>query len=229
MRKKVNPEVDPEVQIEEAISKSEKFLQENGKKLLTALCAVVIVIGGYFGYEQLVKAPKAEKAIASIYNAELSFGKGEFELALNGDQNNAGFIEVADKYASTAVGNIANHYAGICYMKLENYNEAIVALSKFKDVKGAEASIINAQNKGIIGDAYSQLKDYNKAISYYEKAISISDNSLTSPYFLMKAAGVYKTLGNNAKALECYETIKNKYFNSIEARDIDKYIGQLTK
>lgn len=229
MSKKVSPEIDPEVQIEEALSKTEVFLQENGKKLLIALCAVVVVIGGYFGYEQLVKAPKSEKAIAAIYGAEFAFADTMWEEALAGTDSYAGFLEVADKYSSTTAGNIANHYAGICYIRLEKYNEAIAYLSKYKDVKGKEAGMVNAQNKGLIGDAYSQLKDYNKAITFYEKALSLSDNTLTSPHFLMKAAGIYEELGNNAKALECYETIKTKYFSSVEAMDIDKYIGRLTK
>lgn len=229
MSKKINQLADPEVQIEQAIYKSEHFIEKNGKKLLIALCVVVVIIGCYFGYTHLVKAPKEQKASTMAYGAQLLFGQGEFDKALNGDGNNPGFIEIIKNYGSTATGNSAAHYAGICYIKIGDFKTAISYLEKYNDVKGEVASIINAQNKGLIGDAYVELKDNTKALSFYEKAIAISDNELTAPYYLMKAAGVYEATGNKEKALECYQKIKNTYFQSLEARDIDKYIGKLTK
>lgn len=229
MSKKVNQQADPEVQIEQAIYKSEHFIEKNGKKMLIALCVVVVIIGCYFGYTHLVKVPQEQKASTMAYGAQLLFGQGEFEKALNGDGNNAGFLEIVKSYGSTATGNSAAHYAGICYMKMGDFKTAISYFEKYGDVKGEAAAIINAQNKGLIGDAYVELKDNAKALSFYEKAIAISNNELTAPYYLMKAAGVYEANGNKEKALECYNKIKNTYFQSLEARDIDKYIGKLTK
>jgi len=33
-------------------------------------------------------------------------------LALNGNENDLGFITIADKYGMTRTGNLANYYAG---------------------------------------------------------------------------------------------------------------------
>lgn len=229
MTKKTNQHEDPEVQIENAISKGENFIEKNGKNMLIALCAIVVLIGAYFAYTHLYKAPQESKASKIVYVAQQFFAQGEFEKALNGDGNNAGFLEVIKEYGSTATGNIANHYAGICYLKTGDFEKAIASFEKYTSVKGAAASVINAQNKGLIGDAYSELKNNNKAVTFYEKAVAESDNELTAPYYLMKAGSVYEVLGNNSKALECYEKIKTTYFQSMEAREIDKYIGRLTK
>lgn len=229
MSKKINQQEDPEVQIEQAINRSEHFIEKNGKKLLIALCVVVVVLGCYFGYTNLVKSPKEQKAAEVAYVAQQLFGKGDFAQALNGDGNNAGFLDVIKNYGSTAAGNTAAHYAGICYIKMGDFKTAITYLEKYKDVEGTAAAIINAQNKGLIGDAYVELKENAKAISFYEKAVAASDNQLTTPYYLMKVAGVYEANGDTVKALAAYEKIKNTYFESMEARDIDKYIGKLTK
>lgn len=229
MTKKTNQHEDPEVQIENAISRSENFIEKNGKNMLIALCVIVVLIGAYFAYTHLYKVPQENKAAKIVYVAQQFFAQGEFEKALNGDGNNAGFLEVIKQYGSTSTGNISNHYAGICYLKAGDFKKAIESLEKYTSVKGTAASVINAQNKGLIGDAYSELKDNAKAVSFYEKAIAESDNDLTAPYYLMKAGCVYEAMGNNTKALECYEKIKTTYFQSLEAREIDKYIGRLTK
>ena len=50
--------------------------------------------------------------------AEIYFEKDSFNLALNGDLNSAGFIDIADDYSSTKTGKLANYYAGICYLNL---------------------------------------------------------------------------------------------------------------
>lgn len=228
MSKKVNQQEDPEVQIEQAIGKSEQFIEKNGKNLLIALCVVVVLIGCYFAYTHLVKAPNEQKAATVVYVAQQFFAADEFDKALNGDGNNVGFLDIIKNYGSTSTGNVANHYAGICYLKMGDFKSAISYLEKYKDVEGVAAEMINAQNKGLIGDAYVELKDNAKALSFYEKAIAVSDNQLTTPYYLMKIAGINVANGDTAKALECYEKIKNTYFNSMEARDIDKYIGKLS-
>lgn len=229
MTQKTTHHEDPELQIENALSKSELFLQRNGKKLLITLCVIVGLIAIYFGYTHLIQTPQEEKASTMAFAAQQQFATNDFSLALNGDGEDAGFIEVAEKFGSTPTGNIANHYAGICYLRLGDYNNAIKYLEKYKAVEGAAAEIINAQNLGLTGDAYAQLKDNDKALSFYEKAIASSDNSLTAPYYLLKAGGMYEAKGDSKKALECYENIKNNYFQSLEAREIDKYIGRIAQ
>lgn len=228
MKKNIKHNEDPEVQIENAISQSERFIEKNGKKLLVTLCVIVVFLGGYFAYNHLYKMPEEQKASSTIFVAQQFFTNGDFEKALNGDDNNPGFLEVLTKYGSTPTGNIASHYVGICYLNLGDFNKAITYLNGYSQVDGKAATIINAQNKGLIGDAYVELKDNTKALTNYEMAISLSDNGLTTPYYLLKAAGVCEAMGNNAKAIEFCQNIKNNYFQSLEARDIDKYIGRLS-
>ena len=227
MAKKDKQTKDPEVKIENALGKTENWLIRNRKVLMGILIAAVAVALIIFGYIHIYKNPRQLKASEASFVAEQYFANDQYDLALNGDGTNDGFVEVAEQYRNTAAGNMASHYAGICYLKLGDYDNAMEYLGKYKKVKGFPASIVNAQNAGLIGDVYSQKGDYKNAVAMYEKAVKESDNILTVPIYLKKAGLVYEQLGDNAKALECYQTLSEDYFNSLEARDIDKYIGRV--
>lgn len=226
-KKKATAAPAPEESIENALSKTEKFFEKNAKTLLTALIVVVVIVGGYFGFKYLYSMPRANKAADMMFVAEQQFAAEDYQLALDGDGNNAGFIEVVDKYASTPAGSLAAHYAGVCYMKLGQVDDALQYLTKYRKGKGAAAGIINAQNLGLQGDVYDAKSDYAKSVELYRKAVDVSDNDLTAPYYLAKLGGAYAKLGKIAEAVAAYKTITENYASSMEARDADKYIGQL--
>ena len=100
-------------------------------------------------------------------------------------------------------------------------------LRKYDAASGAPAEIVNAQNLGLQGDILSDGGDLEKAAALYRKAVKASENSLTAPYYLKKLGQVEEALGNKAAALAAYQRIADEYFNSLEARDIDLYIGRL--
>lgn len=220
---------DPEVAIENAIYKSENFIQRNGKTLLVILAVIVLFVGAYFGVKSLYSEPRQQKAAAMMFVAEQQFARDSFALALKGDGNYPGFLDVIDQYGNTRAGNVAKHYAGKCYMYLGEYQAALDCFRKYKHVKGLSAQLINAQNAGMMGDAHVQLNELEAAAEQYEKAVETSDNDLTAPYYLKKAGMVYEKLGNGKKAMDAYEKIKYSYGGSMEARDIDKYIGRLAQ
>lgn len=215
------------MQIENAIVQTESFIERNSKTLIIILVAAVVLAVGIFGYTHFYKLPRQAKAAAAAYVAEQYFAQDSMALALNGDGTNDGFITIVDKFGSTPTGNLAAHYAGICFLQAGDYDAAMSYLKKYKAVEGAAAGVINAQNKGLMGDIYSQQKDYKNAIALYKEAVSVSDNSFTAPIYLKKLGLVYEEQKELAKALECYQQIKTSYFNSFEARDIEKYIARL--
>lgn len=216
---------DPEEKIESAISHTEQYLYNNGKKLLTVLGVLVLVAALFVGYKFLYKTNRAEKAGSAMFVAEQQFAVDSFYLALNGDGNNAGFLEIINKFGSTPQGNIAKHYAGVCYLHLGELDNALVFLGKYNKTKGTANAVINAQNYGLQGDIYVQKGDYVKAADLFRKAVAASDNSLTAPYYLSKLALVYDKLGKTAEAKTAFERISAEYPASMEGRDVQKYIG----
>ena len=225
---KPHTEQDPEVAIASAIGRVEGFIMKNGRSLLIALAVVVVVVGGFFGYKYLVVGPRTEKAAAMMFVAEQQFAVDSFDLALNGDGNFAGFLDVIAKYGSTPAGNLAKHYAGICYLKEGQYEQALEYLKKYSPETGsAPSALIAAQNYGLQGDALVQMGDFAEAVKSYEKAVAVGKNALTAPYYLKKSGEVYEKLGEYDKALAAYKTIGTDYASSMEARDIQKYIGRI--
>lgn len=216
---------DPEVAIESAINRSEGFIYKNGKTLLTVLAVVAVIVCGYYGYEYFIQNARNQKAADMMFVAEQLFEQGDYDGALEGDGNNAGFIDVIGKYGSTVSGNIAKHYAGVAYKELGDLDKAMEYLSKYKKVKGVPGALINAQNIGLQGDILSQRGDIAGAVKKYEEAVSVGDNSFTSPVYLKKAGIAYEALGKRDEAVRAFQKLADTYPTSLEARDIEKYIG----
>jgi tetratricopeptide (TPR) repeat protein len=158
-----------------------------------------------------------------MYVAEQYFEKDSFKLALNGDGANYGFIDIIDEYGFTKAANLAHYYAGISLMKTGQFEEAISHLEKFD----ADDIMVGSVAMGAIGDCYAELKDIEKAASFYMKAGLRKPNEFTSPIFLKKAAFAYEELKNYDKALKAYEKIKKDYPESQEGKVAEKYITAL--
>jgi tetratricopeptide (TPR) repeat protein len=206
--------------VEHALSKSEQYIEENKKSLTIILAAIVIVVGGYMGYKHLYIGPKEIEAQSQVFMAEQYFEKDSFRLALEGDNNASGFNQIIDEYGLTSTANLCQYYAGICYLRMGKFEDAIEHLKKF-DSGDKLVSVIAI---GAIGDAYVELGDYKKAVNFYEKAANKNKNNFTSTIYMKKAGLVYEKLGDYKKAVESYKKIKKNFPNSDVARDIDKYI-----
>ena len=107
--------------VEHALSSTEHFIEKNQKNITIALIVIVAVVGIFLGYKRFIVSPKEKDAKNEIFAAEQYFEKDSFNLALNGDGNNLGFLDVIDKYKSTKPGKLARYYAGISYLKLGKF------------------------------------------------------------------------------------------------------------
>lgn len=208
--------------VENALTRTEHFIETNQKSLTIIVLAIIIVVGGYLGYKKLYLAPMEEKAQSQIFAAEQYFEKDSFKLALNGDGNYLGLLDIINKYGPTKTANLAYYYAGISYRGLGKYQEAINYLKKFN----AGDLIVTPIAFGAIGDCYVELNNLSKGVDYYEKAASYRDNEFSTPIFLKKAGIVYESMKKYGKAIDLYEQIKEKYPKSTEARDIEKEIAR---
>lgn len=216
-----------EAAVVEAVSKTEKFFQENGKKVVIAVVAIVVVaVAGYL-YKSLVVDANAEKAAELIVDAQERFAgeNADFALALNGDENGAGFLDVVEQYGSTKAGNIAKHYAGICYLRLGDLENADKYLSMYKPVKKLGAEVVNAQNIGLRGDIAVEKGEYEAAVALYKKAVAASANIYTAPLYLYKQILAYAALGNKAEAQKCLDVLQADYATTVEAREAEKVLG----
>ncbi|MBR5076472.1 MAG: tetratricopeptide repeat protein [Bacteroidales bacterium] len=209
--------------IEQTVSATEQFYNEH-KKLIWGIVAAVLVIGlGILAYQKFIYQPKCAEAMEQSYPAEMNFQAEEYDLALSGDGNNLGFADIIDEYGSKA-GKAVYLYAGICELRLGNYEEALSYLKKYK----VKEPILSARARACEGDAYVGLGDYAAAVRSYKAAVAVADNVFAAGY-LLKEGSAYEALGQNAEALACYKTIEQDYPQSLEAYDIAKHIARVSE
>ena len=213
----------------EAMNKTELFFEKNGRKLSYLFIVLLIIAGGVFAFRSLVMQPKEDRASEMIAGAQNRFEaeNPDFELALNGDAEAAGFLAVIDEYGSTEAGNLAKHYAGICYLNMGDFENAAKYLAMYSAVDGIPGAIVNAQNLGLQGDAAVELQKYADAVNFYKKAAAISDNNLTAPLYLRKVAQVELKQGNAEAAKALLQNIMDNHAQSMEAREAEKLMAAI--
>ena len=207
--------------MQEAVSKTEEFFKKYGNMMYGCILAVLIVALAILAYNRFILQPKKQQATDQMAQAERWFLAGEYELALNGDDNDPGLLEIIDQYGSKA-GEAVYMYAGVAALQTGDFQGAIDQLKKY----GGKDPILKARAEACIGDAYAELQDYTNAISYYKKAAKTTDNALAAAY-LLKAGIVAEEAGDKAQALTFYKEIKDQWGNAPEAMEIDKYISRI--
>ncbi len=209
--------------VEEALSKSELFIEKNQKLLVIILGSIALIILGYFGFQKFILDPREKEAQSQMFMAERYFEQDSLRLALNGDGQFPGFLEIIDNYGMTKSAKLAHYYTGIIFLNQGQFEDAVDHLKKFntKDVMLAPMA------KGAIGDAYMELGKKEEAASQYLEAANTFKNDFTTPVFLQKAAWAYEDAGSKDKALDAYNEIKTEYPRSAEARDVEKHITRL--
>lgn len=226
---KKNEKIKAQAEAEEMVSKSEAIFKKYKKQIICCLVAVLVIISGVMLYKQMIVKPRAEKANNAIAKAQNFFNEQQWEKALKGDSTGVqGFIAIAEEYSSTDAGNLANLYAGLCYAKLDKWQEAVNYLNQFEtsdDVMVSPLSMMAA------GDAYANVNNLDQAVSSFRKAAEMADkaaeggiNNSVSPNALLKAGIILLKQNKKDEALAVFQNIKDKYLQSPVRGEIDKYI-----
>lgn len=213
------------VDIVEVRDQAQGFMEQNQNLVFGGLLALVLIVGGLFAYNNFYKAPRQVEATEQMYQAQIQFERDSFARALtNPGGGYPGFLDIIDSYGGTAAGNLAHYYTGIAYLNLGQYEAAIDYLEDYNP----DGTITPIMKYGALGDAYAELNDFDQAMSYYERAADAGENEMLTPYYLKKVGMLHERQGNFSRALQAYEEIKEKYPNSPDGRDIDKFIVRVS-
>jgi tetratricopeptide (TPR) repeat protein len=212
-----NPEV-----IAERLEGAEHWIEQHPKIVFGILGAIILVVGGYFGFRYWVGTQEAQ-AQKDMFQAIRYFESDSLNLAVNGDGNNLGFLQIIDDYRFTQASKLANFYVGAIYLKQGKFKPAILYLEDFSSTD----LLVQARAYSLIGDALMELKEYGDAAKFYMKAADYKANKFFSPTYLMKAALAYEKLNQNDKAKEAYQQIIDQYWNSSEYQNARKYKARL--
>ena len=223
MAKKKAQQADNLQELESALTKTERFIEENQKPITYAVGAIILVVIAYLGFTRFYLQPREQEAQSQMFMAENYFEQDSFNLAINGDGNYLGFLDIIDDYGMTKPANLAKYYTGISYLHLGQYEDALDYLKGFK----TKDLLLGPIAEGARGDAKLELGDMEGALKHYEKAYSMNDNELTTPVYMMKAARLLENMDELEDALAIYQEIKEKYPETDEGQNADKYIARV--
>jgi len=206
------------------IAKAKDFWTQYQKIIVIVAGAIIVLVGGYYGYKNFIQNPKEEKAAEAIFKAEEYYRMDSLQKALNGDGLNLGFIKVIDKYGGTKMGNLARFYAGYCYLRTGDFNNAVKQLEEFS----TSEKLVQARAYKLLGDAYSELGKNDEAISNYKKAANhFKEDNANSAEYLFFAASLAEKSGKTKEAIELYKELKDKFPDTRQGNDADKYLAKL--
>lgn len=218
--------------LDETANKTEEWFENNQKPILGVVGAIIVAGLAFFAYTKFVSGPKEENASNDMFFAQEYFNQAMngaeakdslLQLSLKGGGGNYGFLNIIEEYNGTKAANIATYSAGMAYLELKNYEKAIEYLDNFS----ADDVMLAPLAKGNIGDAFSQLGQFEDAMTYYKKAINESDNAFTTPLYLFKAGLLAKEQEDYATALTYFKRIEDEYPDSQQAKTVGAYIAQV--
>jgi len=212
------------------IAKAKDYWERNNKVITIVAVAIIVLVGGYFGYKNFIVKPKETKASDSMFKAEEYYRNDSVNLALNGDGQHPGFLTIIKKYGGTDAANLAKFYTGSCYLKLGDNNNAVKYLKDFS----TKAKQIQARAYKLLADAYADLGKNADALDYYKKAAHHfeTDQNNSAEYLFMASYLADRVMKNPKEAIELYKEIKQKFqtaqIGSDRAGDLaDNYLAQL--
>jgi predicted negative regulator of RcsB-dependent stress response len=212
-----NPEV-----LKEKLIGAEHYLERHSKLVIGLVVGLIIIVGGYFGF-QYYKDGQNQDAQKEMFQAVYYFEADSLDKALNGDANNLGFLDIIKEYGITDAANLANFYTGAIYLKQGKFDAARNYLNDFS----SKDLLIQARAYSLIGDTYMEEQKYEDAAKYYNKAANYKANKFFSPTYPMKEALAYEKANQKQKAIEIYDVVISKYWNSHEFQKAKKFRARL--
>ncbi len=226
-RNRRNPvEEEPIVEVvQESRDATTDWFEQNKSLVLGLIGGLLLILGIFIVYKYFIKEPKEKAAKTAIYKAEQQFARDSFALALeNPGGGFEGLLDVIDNYGGTKTANLAKLYAGISYLNLGRFDDAISYLESHSSAGDYSPILKN----GNLGDAYAEKGDFTTAASFYSKATTAGEDALLTPYYLYKLGLLAKKNGNASKALAAFQRIKDQYSTSNEGTNIDMLIKSVS-
>ena len=135
--------------VQNALGKAEQFLEDHQKAVGFSVLAVVAVVAIVWLFRSYYIQPREAEAQKEMFAAQYYFEADSFKLALEGNGLNSGFLNVIDEYSSTKAGELATYYAGVCYLRLGEFENAKKYLSDYS----GDDEYISTFAIGLVGDA----------------------------------------------------------------------------
>lgn len=213
---------------EELKEKTRNVFEDNKNLIYGVIGAVIVLALGIYWYTQMYQKPREAAAQVELYKANQQMNRDSFTLALTGRNikgqadNFIGYVGIIEQYSGTDASNLAHYYAGAASLRLEHPEWALDYLGSFS---GEE--LMQAQAYNMMGDAASELEQFDKALGYYQDAAGYTENVSLQCYAKYKAGKLSEHMDKKAEAIQYYQEIMDTDAQVGEGLGVDKDLLRL--
>jgi len=214
--------IEQEAEKENFVTRILEFFNKYQNIIYGVIIGLLVIACAIIAFNRFYIQKKNAEASAQIVRPISLFMLGDttsLNLALEGDDENDGFLTIIDGYKLTRTANTANYYAGLSYLKLGQKDEAMDYLKKFKK----KEDVLWYACQMTIGDLYDEQGDESNAIKYYEKA-SKGEDPLFTPTALFKLGQMYERQEKWNEALKAYKEIEKRFYTEYNKMSIAQYV-----
>jgi len=224
-QKKISKRVIKEDTLVTTYFKAQTWYDENKKRISTVGGIVIVAALALWFYSNNMRANN-ERATTDLAKVFSFYDNGQYVIAINGipEKNIAGLQSIVDNYGSTHAGNLAKFYLANAYYNTQDYDKA---LTYFDDFGGNDGLLTNSALAGI-GACYEAKGNFKKAAENYEKAALKNAEDPNAADNLVNAARNFGKTGEKERAVELLKRVKRDYPTSTAARDVDRYIAEVS-
>lgn len=198
--------------VNEKLTTMEQKLENNKKLIIYGVAAIVAVFAAVAIFLMVRNN--------GIKDAQNMVNKADMEYMMKGDSAALVAYKKAAQESYAPADRAAQMAATILY-KQKKYDEAI----KLLEGSSFNGKIMGPAALSLLADCYVNKKNYDQALSTYDKAISqAGDNESLTPVFMKKKATVLHATKKYDDELAVYEEMKSKFPGFALNMNIDKYI-----
>ena len=224
-QKKISKKVIKEDKLVTTYFKAQSWYDENRKRLSTIGGVVIVLVLALWFYSNNVRANN-ERATTDLAKVFTFYDNGQYQIAINGipERNVTGLQALVDNYGSTKSGNLAKFYLASAYYNSQDFDKA---LEYFKDYGGGNPLLEISALAGA-GACFEAKGELMKAAENFEKAGLKNADDPNAPENLVNAARNFGKAGEKERAVELLKKVKREYPSSTAARDVERYIAEVS-
>ncbi|MCY4233090.1 MAG: hypothetical protein OXE59_05045 [Bacteroidetes bacterium] len=196
----------------------------NRNVLIGSAVGVILIVAGFFGYNYIqdTRNIQAQEFLGAIL---LEYEDSNYQIALDGNGEVLGLVDIIDRYGTTPAGNTAKFYAANAHFELQQYDLALELFESYdakNDFLGASATAGRAA-------IYELREEYLRAGDLFKHAADMDDNNtLRAPYYLRSAARAYVESGDLESAIEVIHEAKENYPETDLLDEFNFMLGYVT-
>jgi tetratricopeptide (TPR) repeat protein len=224
-------------QVTETLVQGAEAVAAHQKPIWLGAAAALGIALAFFGWKfysdrQTLKSSVALEEAMKVFNARIrlpSQPEEPGEITYINEQNKfedaaKRFAEVAQKNSLTQPGSVARYYAGLCYERLNNNDEAE---KWFRETSNSSYEEIAALGRFRLAAVLARKGQNDEAAKLYQQLLQKPGLFVPKPVVMLTLADHYRKT-NLAEALKLYTQVKEEFPNTAAAEEAEKRLEALT-